>query len=720
MMLRTPRLRLRHASAAVWLLAAAAGTHAASPSTSPAPPGLLRRIHDVRQLPREQAAKGYEVRLTGVVTYFDATTGRGTIIHDGHEGQFIVLDQSATRTLDGRALEPGDVVTVEGHTARGGFAPNVRGERVERLGRGRLPVPEHVSYARLLTGRHDCDYVEIAGVVQRAWKADPAGATLFLDVAVEGGTVRASFSSFSPQDVERFIDARVRLRGNAGTLFGQAGQLRGVSLLAGRTADVIVEEPPTDPFSIPTREAASLYRYASSDDTSRRIRVRGVVTYQRKGQAGEISDFTAETTFRVVRHVLYLQDSTSGLRIETEQDPAVQPGDMVEVVGFPIVTPTKPYLGNAVFKRLGASAALAPKALPTREVLAPEHDAELVRLEAQLLGAVKSTTELVLVLKVGETAFDASMDAGLASPEIEAIRAGSRVAVSGVYTYQWGPPPAFRILLRSPSDVVVIAAASWWTFGHTLVLMIFIALTAAAAGVWVRAVVNRHALARQHYQAILAERSRLARELHDTLEQGLAGIKLQLEAVAGSLDGSSSAARRSLDVAREMLLYALNEARRSVLDLRSQALESRDLPGALRDLAQQMTQGTPLKATVSVLGAAQRLDASQEHHLLRIGLEALTNAIKYSDAQRVDIELRFGEQTVELVVRDNGRGFAVADGAPPIGHFGLRGIRERVDKMGGTLRLSSQPGLGAEIAVGISIRVAASVEGERTRKGNHG
>ncbi len=93
------------------------------------------------------------------------------------------------------------------------------------------------------------------------------------------------------------------------------------------------------------------------------------------------------------------------------------------------------------------------------------------------------------------------------------------------------------------------------------------------AGVWARSVTNRNALREQQYQAILAERSRLARELHDTLEQGLAGVKLQLEAVAGSLARSPDAARSSLDVAREMLRYCLDEARRSVMDLRSRALE---------------------------------------------------------------------------------------------------------------------------------------------------
>jgi signal transduction histidine kinase len=141
--------------------------------------------------------------------------------------------------------------------------------------------------------------------------------------------------------------------------------------------------------------------------------------------------------------------------------------------------------------------------------------------------------------------------------------------------------------------------------------------------------------------------------------------------------------------------------------------------GALRELAEQMTQGTPLKATVTVTGAPRRLDASQEHHLLRIGLEALTNAIKYSEAERVDIGLRFGERTVELLVRDNGCGFESADGQASTGRFGLRGIRERVDKMGGTLSIDGRPGNGASIAVTVPIRFAANGESQTTRKEDH-
>ena len=213
---------------------------------------------------------------------------------------------------------------------------------------------------------------------------------------------------------------------------------------------------------------------------------------------------------------------------------------------------------------------------------------------------------------------------------------------------------------------------------------------------------------RREYQAVLTERTRVARELHDTVEQGLAGITLQLEAVAGSLQSAPDAARQLLDVARQMLRYSLEETRRSVMDLRSQALESRDLEGALTSLARQMTIGTRVEADVRVTGVPQRLDAAQEHHLLRIGLEALTNALKHGDATRIDIELRFGPDATELIVSDNGRGLGHGQRVAPGAHFGLQGVRERVDKLGGLLVIDSPPGVGTRLAVMVPIRAGAA------------
>jgi signal transduction histidine kinase len=153
-----------------------------------------------------------------------------------------------------------------------------------------------------------------------------------------------------------------------------------------------------------------------------------------------------------------------------------------------------------------------------------------------------------------------------------------------------------------------------------------------------------------------------------------------------------------------MLRYSQEEARRSVMDLRSQALESRDLAGALTDLARQMTWGTSAHADVRIEGTPRRLDASHEHHLLRIGLEALTNAIKHSAARRIDITLRFGPSDTELVVQDNGCGLNAAPHYPAGEHFGLLGIRERVDKIGGLLQINGERGAGTRLSVTVPVR----------------
>ena len=685
----------------MWLL----GPTVAIPAAEPAHPSpVLTRIKDIRVLTPDDGARGYAVRIRGTITHFDEI-GHGLLfIHDGEAGQFIDQPEHWQKDPAWNALRRGDVIEIQGRTVRGGFAPTVQPASIRKIGRALAPAPKRLPFGSLLTGRHDCDYVEVEGVIQRAWLAsDPDMHILFAEIAIEGGFVRASFWDYSPADLTRFIDARVRVRGNAGTLFGQTGQLRGVSIFGGRTSHIELLSAPPEPFSLPIRSIRSIHNYSSAGEVNQRIRVRGVVTSQVLGRPVEVSDFPTSATFRDVRHVLFVRDAESGVRIETEQKMLVTPGDVIEAVGFPAVTPAKPILRNAIFRVMGSGRASQPVAVSPTQALTAEYDAELVRIEGQLLGVLRNPTASVLVLKTGETVFDAALDASFGAA-LEKIRPGSTVSVTGVYSYQWGPPALFRLFLRDPADVVVLASGPWWTLSHTLVLFAMLTAVGGVATVWVRATGNQK---RQQFDAILSERNRVARELHDTLEQGLAGITLQLEAVAGSLDASPSAARQSLDVARQMLRYSLEEARRSVMDLRSEALNGRDLAGALTRLAQQMTAGCSPVVDVRVEGAVRRLDAAYEHHLLRIGLEALTNALKHADATRVDILLRLSADSVELVVRDDGCGLGQGPMDSPGAHFGLQGIRERVDKMGGTVTIASQPGEGMRLAVNVPLVPAA-------------
>src|SRR5439155_25720274 len=167
-------------------------------------------------------------------------------------------------------------------------------------------------------------------------------------------------------------------------------------------------------------------------------------------------DFTTESIFRYIRHVLYVKDESGGARIETEQTPDVRPGDLVDVAGFAAVTPGKPILRTAVFRVVGSAREPSPVPLSSENVLSAENDAELVRIDAQLLGVVTGPSEHVLVLssRTGDAAFEAAVDRAQ-DDELDRIRPGSLVTVTGVYSYQPGPPPAFRLFLRSSADVVV-------------------------------------------------------------------------------------------------------------------------------------------------------------------------------------------------------------------------------------------------------------------------
>lgn len=204
------------------------------------------------------------------------------------------------------------------------------------------------------------------------------------------------------------------------------------------------------------------------------------------------------------------------------------------------------------------------------------------------------------------------------------------------------------------------------------------------------------------FSAVLAERNRMAREIHDTIAQGLAAISLQLESVVETLPDSLQLATQHLDRARTLVRGSLDEARRFVSGLRPRALESGDLGTALTEVARHVSPGNPVE--IEVHGGRRRLPGLVENNLLRIGQEAITNAVAHSQARRICVTLRFDMHSVELRVQDDGRGFA-PETAPleNPGHFGLIGMRERTEMLGGELTLNSSPGRGTEVLVTVPL-----------------
>ena len=204
------------------------------------------------------------------------------------------------------------------------------------------------------------------------------------------------------------------------------------------------------------------------------------------------------------------------------------------------------------------------------------------------------------------------------------------------------------------------------------------------------------------FSAVLAERNRIAREIHDNLAQDILGISVQLELVARLMPAAAEAAKGHLDRARILVRNSMTEARRYVWDLRSQELQKKDLSAALRDTTKRLTAENDVEAVVEVTGPLRPLPLEVETNLLRIGQEAINNAVKHARANRIDVTLNFDTRNVRLSIRDDGRGF---DPAAQIadGHFGLIGMRERAEQIGGMLTIDSANERGTQIAIDVPL-----------------
>jgi two-component system NarL family sensor kinase len=253
---------------------------------------------------------------------------------------------------------------------------------------------------------------------------------------------------------------------------------------------------------------------------------------------------------------------------------------------------------------------------------------------------------------------------------------------------------------QKPLGVLNVASAEshWWVSSssrlnllHTVGDLLSIALERARL------------FAQSTQLGMIEERNRLARELHDTLAQGLTGITLHLESIDAMLEtGVDSAKIRQMTKKALTLTRAnLEEVRRSVLDLRAAPLEGRNLVEALQALIQEFTTRENLEIEFNVTGGSQPLPLRIEVGLYRIVQEGLTNIARHAEAEQVSLDLSLTPKQVQLIVEDDGQGFDPTQ--VPSGHFGLIGLNERVKLLGGTLHLESYPGAGVRVEVVIPL-----------------
>ncbi|HEX4809966.1 MAG TPA: two-component regulator propeller domain-containing protein [Bryobacteraceae bacterium] len=207
----------------------------------------------------------------------------------------------------------------------------------------------------------------------------------------------------------------------------------------------------------------------------------------------------------------------------------------------------------------------------------------------------------------------------------------------------------------------------------------------------------------ERFSAVLQERNRIAREIHDTLAQGFAGVSVQLELVSRLMVVSGESAREHLDEARMLVRNSLAEARRAIWDLRSQSTESQDFAARVSQMAARVTRaaaGNRAEVKLAVRGTYRPLTPKVEEELLKIAQEAVTNAVRHADAGHIDIELAFDTKNIHMTIADDGRGFVESGNDADLeGHYGLRGMRERAAEIDAQFRVDTGAGKGTRISV---------------------
>jgi len=274
-------------------------------------------------------------------------------------------------------------------------------------------------------------------------------------------------------------------------------------------------------------------------------------------------------------------------------------------------------------------------------------------------------------------------------------------------TYTNLPPGTytFRVETQAEGDASMDAATWRFTlrprFTQTRGFYAMIAglLVTVLYGAWrIRLRVVRH-----QFSMVLAERTRLSREIHDTLLQSLVGLTLQIDKALRLVRTSPPKATDQLARMRKLAEGYIRDARTSIWDLRAPVLESVDLVTALNELGQRMVADEGIAFTSTVVGESRDLPPKIENNLLRIGQEAIANALRHANAGSIAVELQFDRDAITLRVTDDGQGFTPDFTGDALGHYGLANMRDRAKELGGDLSISSTPKHGSTVEATIPL-----------------
>ncbi len=401
---------------------------------------ILTTVAEVRSLSAVEAAKHHPVKLKGVVTFYDETLF-SRFIQDSTAG--IYLRELANMP----ALQPGQMIEVEGTTGPGEYAPVILPTSVKVVGEGAMPAAKPVTLDQLVSGHDDSQVVEFSGIV-RAVSFEKDLQYYLIDFAKGGDRFTVYVKLLPVAQANELVESRVKVRGVCSTMFNHQRQLFGIRLLVPQSEGVVIEQPaPVSPYDFSAEKINSLLQFAPVGTFGGRVKVAGTVAYCDPGQA------------------VFIQDENSGLYCQTLQREVMQPGDRIEVLGFPAKGEYTPILQDAVFRKVGTGSEPGAVVVDVNAILTGVHDCQLVQLPARVLARVERGLNQFLLLQAGDFTFQAFLPQRVNGASLDGLENGTEVMATGICMIERGNKwqagekwraASFHLLMRSPKDLQVL------------------------------------------------------------------------------------------------------------------------------------------------------------------------------------------------------------------------------------------------------------------------